>query len=300
MTSTVTHQYGWRPSLPDHRDRYYSAPASIVAKELPPSVDLDAGGLPAPFDPPFNQGQLGSCGPNAAAGDIVFALIKQQGLTGVPMPSRLFIYYNTRVLMGTVGQDSGVDNRTLMKALAGQGWCDETLWPYEVDRYTQKPPQACYDQGTQRRIDQYLAVAQDLTQMKACLAAGDPFVFGFTVYQNMETAAVAATGDVPMPSGRVLGGHDVMFVGYDDATQRFKLRNSWGSWGRGGYGTIPYAYAINPRLSSDFWTVKHSSYPGPVPPVPPNPPTPGQYVQFGHDYVNKVVKLPTDWSATHG
>jgi C1A family cysteine protease len=84
-------------------------------------------------------------------------------------------------------------------------------------------------------------------------------VFGFTVYESFEGDAVAKTGEVSMPgpSEKVLGGHAVVAVGYDDSTQRFIVRNSWGpGWGMGGYFTIPYAYLTDSNLADDFWTVR--------------------------------------------
>ena len=59
--------------------------------------------------------------------------------------------------------------------------------------------------------------------MKACLAAGYPFVFGFTVYESFESDEVAQTGrGGDAGSGRdALGGHAVMAVGYDDASSGF-------------------------------------------------------------------------------
>jgi len=52
----------------------------------------------------------------------------------------------------------------------------------------------------------------------------------------------------------------VVAVGYDDASQRFTIRNSWGtSWGLAGYATMPYAYLLSSSLASDFWTVKSTS-----------------------------------------
>jgi C1A family cysteine protease len=84
-------------------------------------------------------------------------------------------------------------------------------------------------------------------------------VFGFTVYESFESAAVAASGQVPMPAPgeAVIGGHAVMAAGYDDTNQRFIVRNSWGAgWGKNGCFTIPYAYLTSAQLASDFWTIR--------------------------------------------
>ena len=79
------------------------------------------------------------------------------------------------------------------------------------------------------------------------------------VYQSFESETVAKTGVVPMPSSheQVLGGHCVVAVGYDDGKRQFTIRNSWGTgWGLNGYCLMPYEYLINPRLASDFWTIR--------------------------------------------
>ena len=86
-----------------------------------------------------------------------------------------------------------------------------------------------------------------------------PFVFGFTVYESFEGAAVAKSGILQMPSSteNEVGGHAVMAVGYNDSVQRFLVRNSWGSgWGVGGYFTIPYGYLTDGDLADDFWTIR--------------------------------------------
>ena len=88
---------------------------------------------------------------------------------------------------------------------------------------------------------------------------GFPFVFGFTVYESFETPDVARTGVVPMPGHgeRVQGGHAVLAVGYDQATGRFLVRNSWGSdWGQAGDFTIPFQYLTDGDLADDFWTIR--------------------------------------------
>jgi C1A family cysteine protease len=248
-------------------------------------VDLSASVNGPPWSPPFDQGSLGSCGPNAASGDIIFDLLTR-GVQSCPTPSRLFIYYCARTIMGTVQSDSGVNNRDLLKALNKYGWCDESMWPYDIAKFRTQPPTACFTQAAARKIVEYKAVSQDLTTMRACLAGGDTFIFGFTVYESFESQQVAQTGIVPMPgmNERKLGGHDVLFVGYNMGSSMygdippgcFKFKNSWsGNWGRGGFGFMPIAYGTSRQLSGDFWTVVHAEFPVPTPPGPPPiPPTP--------------------------
>ncbi len=269
--------YGWTPSPPDIRDYKYVPEYPLLA--LPTVVNLDIPSPGSPFDPGVSQGRLGCCGPTTAANDIVFRSL----LGGFPIntPSRLFVYYCTRELMGTTGSDSGVNNRTMLKAIRQYGYCDETLWPYDISKFTVKPNTAAYSAAiAQAQIFTYLSVQQDLNIMKSCIAAGQPIIFGFTVYESMETPTVDASGDIPMPkmNERVLGGHDVLLTGYDDATRKFRLKNPWGpGWGLGGYGFINYDY-VNPSLSNDYWTVT-TKY-APQPPTPPDPtPTPpaGQF-----------------------
>ena len=242
--------YGWLPDRPDQRDMYYSAIAA-PPKKLPSSVDL----RPA-CSSVENQGQLGSCTANALVGNLEF-LEKKTGKPATDL-SRLFIYYNERALEGNVDQDSGAMIRDGIKTLAKQGVCDEGRWPYVTTKFSVKPPAACYQQGLQHQITSYHRVVT-LQEMRMCLAEGYPFVFGFTVYESFESPAVAKTGrlNLPKPSEKSLGGHAVMAAGYDDATKRFLIRNSWGTdWGMKGYFTIPYAYLDNRNLSDDFWTIR--------------------------------------------
>ena len=244
-------RYGWIPDQPDQRDHLYAAPPQFLTA-LPASADL------RPQCPPvYDQGQLGSCTANAIGGAIEFDRLKQK----LPdfVPSRLFIYYNERVIEGTVRSDSGAQIRDGIKTVASQGVCPETDWPYDIAKFEQKPAAKAYADALSDRAVSYQSLIQDPNQMKGCLASGFPFVFGFTVYESFESPAVAQSGHAPMPgpSERAIGGHAVMAVGYDDSNQWFVVRNSWGpSWGLKGYFTLPYAYLIQASLSSDFWTIR--------------------------------------------
>ena len=245
-------KYGWIPDLPDWRDRKYTAPPSVLAA-LPPRVDL------RPACPPvYDQGDLGSCTAQAIAGAVQFDLLKQKQPDAFT-PSRLFIYYNERLIEGTVDEDSGAMLRDGIKTVAKAGAAHEQLWPYVISKFRSRPSVVAYADAEQHQalLDQRLTPTED--QLKGCLASGFPFVFGFAVYESFESPKVARTGEVPLPKPdeTMLGGHAVLAVGYDNPNRRFIVRNSWGTgWGLDGYFTMPFEYLTDHDLSDDFWTIR--------------------------------------------
>src|SRR5271154_1514724 len=135
MSYKISH-YGWLPDLPDQRDHLYAAPVEITAI-LPASVDLRSN-----CPPVYDQGQLGSCTANAIAAAIEFDR-KKQRLTDF-VPSRLFLYYNERVMEGTVSSDSGAQIRDGIKSVSKIGAPREADWPYDIAKFTDKPPTKAY------------------------------------------------------------------------------------------------------------------------------------------------------------
>ena len=242
---------GWLKDLPDRRDHVYGAPSPLLAR-LPPRVDL------SPSCPPvYDQGHLGSCTANALSASLQFLQKKQR--QSAFLPSRLYIYYNERSMEGTIQSDAGAQLRDGIKAVNRWGACKESMWPYEVERFATRPGQDCYEEGLCHQALAYQRVTQNLAQMKGCLAAGFPFVFGFVVFESLLSPKVAKSGEAPMPQSgeQPQGGHAVMAVGYDEARQRFLIRNSWGKrWGRKGYFSLPYAYLTEAGMAADFWTIR--------------------------------------------
>ncbi len=245
--------YGWIPDFPDNRDHLYAAPAPYLEK-LPVKMDL----RPQCPKTVYEQGRLGSCTGNAIAAAVQFDRRKQKLMPDF-IPSRLFIYYNERVIEGTVPSDNGATIRDGIKSVATLGDCPETTWPYDIRKFAVKPSPAAFKEAIKYKAVQYQRVVRNQNQMKGCLASGFPFVFGFSVYDSFESETVAKSGVVQMPASTetLQGGHAVLAVGYDDESRRFIVRNSWGpTWGMGGYFTMPYAYLLDDGLSDDFWTIR--------------------------------------------
>jgi C1A family cysteine protease len=260
----LKYQLGWIPDIPDRRDYHYAASAR---RRLPQHVDLRAQFPRAPYD----QGQVGSCTANAIAGAMEFDRAREQ-FTPDFVPSRLFIYYNERVREHSVNADAGAMLRDGIKTVSKQGACPEEEWPYDGrlpadqggpnTRVFERPTLLAYQIASRCRVVNYLRVEQNLRLMKDCLASGFPFVLGFTCYDSLMSDETAQTGDIPLPSEGegVIGGHAVLAAGYDEARRVFLIRNSWGTeWGGEGYGTLPYDYLADRRLSQDFWTIRTTS-----------------------------------------
>lgn len=245
-------KYGWLPDLPDHRDFTYNAPSHVI-KKLPAKVDLRN-----QCPPVYMQGQLNSCTANAIGAAIEFEMMKQKD-SNVFTPSRLFIYYNERGLENTIAMDCGAHIRDGMKCVNQIGYCPEEMWPYYIQNVSVRPPYGSYIDAMNNKVMSYHKVQRTLQHLKACLAQGYPFIFGFTIYESFESNETAKTGivNMPKPNEKCNGGHAVLAVGYDDKLKRFIVRNSWSDrWGMQGYFTMPYDYLLNENLSKDFWTIR--------------------------------------------
>lgn len=251
VTIRHSNKFGWKRSLPDYRDyKLVHTHAAIAAR--PSSIDL------RPHMPPiYNQEDTSSCVGNACAGAFAYNLIKQ-GL-GDWTPSRLFVYYNARKIEGDTAQDGGAQIRDGIKGLVQWGVPPETDWVFNAANVLVQPPITAYNDAINNVVTSYLTIDQNVDAICTTLAGGEPMVFGFTVYDAFEGDEVAKTGVLNLPTANesMVGGHAVVAVGYDDSTQRFLVRNSWGpDWGQGGYFTMPYAYVVNSSLADDFWVCR--------------------------------------------
>lgn len=254
VTSRTLDTYSliWKADKPDTRDYKYQ----VSAKVSPDSVDLRR--YCSSIE---NQGNLGSCTGQAVAGAIELLNKRNGNPTDV---SRLFIYYYERLMLGTINYDSGAYIRDGIKATNKYGASLERYWPYDIKRFKQEPINEAKIDAQQRKVTRY----ERVLNFNGCIDAlsnGYPVVMGFRVYDSFMTASVAKTGNMPYPNTkreRLLGGHAVLLVGYNQTKKMFIARNSWGTgWGDKGYFYMPFNVVTNTGMSSDYWIIKEVNNP---------------------------------------
>jgi C1A family cysteine protease len=236
-------------SLP--RDKFDSRDYTYNRSVVPSVNYIDFRNECSPIE---NQGQLGSCTGQALAGAIELVNRKLNKKHDV---SRLFIYYQERVLMNTVNEDSGASIRDGIRAVSKWGAPLETFWPYTIKRFAQAPNKQAYTDALKRKVTEYRRILTFSDVINA-VSQKTPVIFGFAVYESFVSNKVAYTGVMPMPSANeeFLGGHAVMLVGFDKSSRRFIVRNSWGAnWGLKGYFYMPFSVVENSDLSWDFWAI---------------------------------------------
>jgi len=279
---------GWLPDYPDFRDYTFEINESLETKKKEEIENLlspiglggaDIKSLPASVDlRPWcskieDQGQIGSCTANAGAGVVEY--FENRAFGRYLDASRLFLYKVTRNFAKLSG-DSGAFLRNTMGALVLFGVPPEEYWPYtdKSPDFDKEPSAFCYSFASNYKGIKYLrhdnpslTKEQVLESVKKSLAAGIPSMFGFTVFSSISQAGT--TGKIPFPclNDKIVGGHAVVAVGYNDSMKiknsicgnttqgALLIRNSWGeTWGEKGYGWLPYDY-VRKEAALDFWSL---------------------------------------------
>ncbi len=229
----------------DWRDRHYTFARADSPRER---VDLRLWASPVE-----DQLHLGSCVGQAVVGayELLLNKIDKSKFTDL---SRLFVYYNARLLDNAVDEDVGAYVRDGIKAVNKYGVCSEQVWPYLIERFAYAPSIQSYEEAQRRLIKKYYRI-DTIEDIVDALNANSPVVTSMNVYDSFYELDEGRTSTLPMPqaSENVIGGHAVTFVGYDLPKKLFLARNSFGTdWGEDGYFWVPFDYAQ--RDFMDNWT----------------------------------------------
>ena len=111
--------------------------------------------------------------------------------------------------------------------MQSQGACLEKFWPYNENQFRVMPSLPCYNEARLHRTHSYNSQLDptDMVQsIKQSLALNLPVVIGVLVYESFQSDQAARTGFIPYPNTqteKLLGGHALCCVGYDDNANHF-------------------------------------------------------------------------------
>ena len=233
---------GIEPDKPDSRDYKVSLqyvkqlPKSYYIKELPPIR---------------NQSWLNSCCSHAVVGSYEIMLLNKKPKQFIE-GSELFHFYNARKYINlTYPKNSGMTIRDGCKTIHKFGNAPEITWRYKTNLYNKEPNKLAYWFANLYKINKYERL-YDLADIKQALVNGFPVICGIRITDSFYT--LDSVNRVYRPRGAYHGGHAVIIVGYDDTTNRLKIRNSWGEkWGLNGYFYMDYTDFLN--NSFDYWII---------------------------------------------
>lgn len=220
------------------------------------SLDVSITPLPSSFSLrnkiPFiyDQGKMESCVSNATSLYLAY-------LNNSFKPSRLFIYYNGRVILGqNVLEDTGLYIVDGALSVSQYPPCSETIWEYNLSNLFTKPSTQAYATPYILTNYNYYCVSQDLQSIKKILYEGFPIMAGIQLYSNFYNVFSNGIIDMPTSTDTLHGGHAVLIIGYDDSSQKFTLANSWSnSWGNGGFFSLPYEFITNTSYTFDLYSM---------------------------------------------
>lgn len=286
---------GLKLTPPDQLRGIPLAASPFAGAELPARVDL-SDRMPQPGQ----QGHQNSC----VAWTVAYALKSYQEQNenhwGVNSPAHTFspaFLYNQL----NNGSDGGIYFSDALNFVSSNGAATFDKMPYNDADYRTQPSQDARNSARMFRIDTWRQVnVQDTKEVKAQLAAGYPVMIGATIDEGLQRLQAGQTWH--QYSGKMLGGHAMLIVGYDDGRSAFRVMNSWGQqWADGGFAWIDYGF-FRSAVREAYVAKDAQDGAGPAPTPPPTPgPSPGPLppppvassVVFGVTNVQSNVPNPT-------
>jgi C1A family cysteine protease len=211
-----------------------------------------------------NQASCGSCWAFAAAAALESYTLIKNGLTG----QEIDISEQVLVSCSGAGSCGGGSIGSASNYIRDKGLPLEGCFPYTATNNTCST--ACYTYQTESyRVQSWAYVATTSVSVEAiknALVTYGPLVTTMDVYADFFSYR---GGIYSYTSGAYQGGHAILIVGYDDTTQCFKVKNSWGTgWGEAGFFRIAYSAVGNPVYFGEFTIAYNGTAPQPPPPAP--------------------------------
>jgi C1A family cysteine protease/photosystem II stability/assembly factor-like uncharacterized protein len=237
--------------IPDSVKEYWSTHNPKVSYN--PSEFLSSIDWSTHDSPVKNQGSCGACWAFAAV-----ALVENLGLQNDLSEQDI-------ISCAYAGDCGGGFYGQALNYIKNHGISPESCYPYTYSNGN--CGDKCQDPAFLEKIttfDQLWGWPAELNNVKGALQSG-PIVVSFSVYADLYDYT---DGIYTHSYGAYVGGHAVLVVGYDDAEQCFKFKNSWGtSWGEDGYCRISYSdvssevcFGSHGTIASKVFTESNNEY----------------------------------------
>lgn len=234
MFDLNSYEFKIQHSKKDDRDYEFA----VTRGTLRPNVDLRE------WDSLIeDQGQLGSCASNAITSCYELQ-VKRLYPDQFKNLSRLFLYYNARLIENSIDYDYGITIKDGVRSGHHYGICIEDLWPYDIEKFNVRPTEECYQDAIHRIITEYRRI-RTVEGILESINNNIPVVIGTAIYSSF-TYVSDLNPVVPIPGyyDKYIGNHAMAAVGYDLKRSMFLVKNSFGNkWGMNGYCLIPFEYA---------------------------------------------------------
>ena len=197
-----------------------------------------------------HQGKCGSCWAFAMTAGLESYVLINQNISGTDLD------LSEQAMLSCSGTGSCNGGRLSAYYLEKTGLPPEEYYPYTATNGT------CSDllEGWQNevyKIGDSKSVQRDETSLKKALVKYGPLPTALMVYEDLMHYK---SGIYSYVTGKKLGGHAILLIGYNDAEEYFIVKNSWGTkWGEEGYFKIAYSevkYPIMLGMSTLAYTDK--------------------------------------------
>lgn len=217
-----------------------------AAAELPAALDWrDANGNYVTA--PRNQKKCGSCWAFAMTGGLEAYSLLKNNTPGKDLD------LSEQVMVSCSGAGTCNGGRLTATFLQKTGLPPEAAYPYTGTDGSCAAAAAGWQTGAYK-VGAWGSVSKNLTAIKTALVKYGPLPTAMMVYEDFMHYK---NGVYSYTTGKKLGGHAVLLVGYNDEGQYFIVKNSWDTgWGEGGFFRMAYS-ELNSDVSFGMSTIAY-------------------------------------------
>jgi C1A family cysteine protease len=278
----VQHRFGLNEKLSPEVEFVRNSPKALTGN-LPATLDWRNKDGANWVSPLLNQANCGSCVAFASIG----TMETQMRIASGNPNYNISLSTENLFMCGGASCETGWMPTDAADFLQSKGVVDEACSPYTSGASGSDVACSAVCKDADKRTYKITGYSQptsyfkDIDAVRQALQKG-PLVTTIMVNEDFMSYS---SGVYKHTTGKFLGGHAISIVGYDDTTQSFIIRNSWGpEWGENGFGHVSYTDVSG--VGSQTWAFQIPSVNGSV------------FIQSPRDYTYASNKLALKTEST--